>query len=90
MHIQTIIGNLYSNFHTSIITKLFETPFIKVKRDVLQSGCLSPLFFNLCFNDFIGYISDLKFAQFDFSTASLNPLHWFQFADDAAVIEPFF
>ena len=55
-------------------------------RGVLQGDCLSPLTFNLCFNTFIRYISDPTFAQFGFSTASLTPLHWFQFADDAAVI----
>ena len=86
LHIQTIIGNLYSNFHTSIITKSFKTPFLKVGRGVLQGDCLSPLTFNLCFNTFIRYISDPKFTQFGFSISSLNPLHWFQFADDAAVI----
>ena len=86
LHIQTIIGNLYSNFHTSIITKSFKTPFLKVGRGVLQGDCLSPLTFNLCFNTFIRYISDPKFTQFGFSTSSLNPLHWFQFADDATVI----
>ena len=85
-HIQTIIDNLYFNFHTSIVTNSFRTPFIKVGWGVLQGDCLSPLTFNLCFNTFIKYISDPKFNQFGFSTNSLNPLHWFQFADDAAVI----
>ena len=85
-HIQTIIDNLYFNFHTSIVTNSFRTPFIKVSWGVLQGDCLSPLTFKLCFNTFIKYISDPKFNQFGFSTSSLNPLHWFQFADDAAVI----
>ena len=86
LHIKTIIGNLYSNFHISIITKSFKTLFIKVGRGVLQGDCLSQLTFNLCFNTFIRYFSDPKFAKFGFSTSSLNPLHWFQFADDAAAI----
>ena len=47
---------------------------------------LSPLTFNLCFNTFIRYIADQKFQQFGFTLNSLNPTHWFQFADDAAVI----
>ena len=55
-------------------------------RGVLQGDCLSPLTFNLCFNTFIRYISDQKFRQFGFTINSLYPLHWFQFADDAAVI----
>ena len=58
-----------SNFHTSIITKSFKTPFIKVGRGVLQGDCLSPLTFNPCFNTFNRYISDPQFAQFGFSTA---------------------
>ena len=42
-HIQTIIGNLYSNFHTSIVTNPFRTPFIEVGRGVyvFASICLS-------------------------------------------------
>ena len=55
-------------------------------RGVLQGDCLSPLTFNLCFNTFIHYISDQKFKQFGFTINSLYPVHWFQFADDAAVI----
>ena len=84
--IQHLIRSLYSNFHTSIITDSYQTPFIKVGRSVLQGDCLSPLTFNLCFNTFIHYISHQKFKQFGFSLDSLYPIHWFQFADDAAVI----
>ena len=86
LHIQTIIGNLYSNFRISIITKSFRTPFIKVGRGVLQGDCLTPLTFNLSFNTVIKYISDPKFTQFGLSTNSINPLDLLQFADDAAVI----
>ena len=85
-HIQLLIRSLYSNFQTSIITDSFQTPFIKVGRGVLQGDSLSPLTFNLCFNTFIHYISEQKFKQFGFSASSLLPIHWFQFADDAAVI----
>ena len=55
-------------------------------RGVLQGDCLSPLTFNVCFNTFIRYISDQKFKQCGVSTSSLLPIHWFQCADDAAVI----
>ena len=85
-HIQMLIRSPYSNFQTSIITDSFQTPFIKVGHGVLQGDCLSPLTFTLCFNTFICYLSDEKFKQFGFSTSSILPIHWFQFADDAAVI----
>ena len=84
--IQKLIKNLYTNFHTSILSEKFRTPFIKVDRGVLPGDSLSPLTFNLCFNTFIRYIADHKFKQFGFMLNSLNPTHWFQFADDAAVI----
>ena len=85
-HIQLLIRSLYSNFQTSIITSSFQTPYIAVGRGVLQGDCLSPLTFNLCFNTFIRYISDKKFKQFGFAISPIHPIHWFQFADDAAVI----
>ena len=85
-HIQQLIISLYSTSQTSVITNSFQTPFITVGRGVLQGDCLTPLTFNLCFNTFIQYISDQKFKQFGFTINSLYPVHWFQFADDAAVI----
>ena len=85
-HIQLMIKSLYTNFKTSIITSDFNTPFVEVGRGVLQGDCLSPLLFNLCFNTFIQHIKSEKYQQFGFSYKLLNPIHWFQFADDAAVI----
>jgi len=84
--IQQLIKNLYSDFFTSILSECFHTPFIKVDCSVLQGDSLSQLTFNLCFNSFIRYIADQKFQQFCFTLNSLSPTHWFQFADDAAVI----
>ena len=81
-----IIKSLYIDFKTSIITSEFRTPFIPVRRGVLQGDCLSPLLFNMCFNTFIQHIKTDKYRQFGFSLQFLNPVHWFQFADDAAVI----
>ena len=83
--IQHLISSLYSNFHTSILTNSYQTPFLKVGRGVLQGDSLSPLTSNLCFNTFIHYISHQKFQQFGYSLDSLFPVHRFQFADDAAV-----
>ena len=57
-----------------------------VGRGVLQGECLSPLLFNMCFNTFIQHIRTDKYRQFGFITKFLNPIHWLQFADDAAVI----
>jgi hypothetical protein len=85
-HVKLIIKSLYTDFKTSIITSEFRTPFIPVRRGVLQSDCLSPLLFNMCFNTFIQHIKIHKYRQFGFSLQFLNPVHWFQFADDAAVI----
>jgi hypothetical protein len=40
----------------------------------------------MCFNTFIQHIKAEKYRQFDFYFKLLNPIHWFQFADDATVI----
>ena len=40
----------------------------------------------MCFKTFIQHIKAEKYRQFGFSFKLLNPIHWFQFADDAAVI----
>ena len=40
----------------------------------------------MCFNTFIQHIKAEKYRQFGFSLQFLNPIHWFQFADDAVVI----
>ena len=81
-----IVTSLYTDFKTSIITDDFCTPFIHIGCGVLQSDCLNPLLFNLCFNTFVQHIKSEKYRQFGFSQKFLNPIHWFQFADDAAVI----
>ena len=58
---------------------------------MLQGDCLSPLLFNLCFNTFIQFIKQEKYKQLGFSPHDehdrlVNPVHWFQFSDDAAVV----
>ena len=89
--IQSLVTNLYTDIKTSIITNQFSTPAIPVHRGVLQGDCLSPLLFNMCFKTFIQFIKAEKFKQLGFSDHDgmnhlFNPAHWFQFADDAAVI----
>jgi len=81
-----MIQSLYCNFHTSILTTSYQNPFLKVGKGVLQGNCLSPLTFNLCFNTFIKYVSDPIFTQCGFTTSTLFPIHWFQFAGDAVVV----
>ena len=93
LHIKCLVRNLYTDFKTSIIMHDFKTPFI-IGRGVLQGDCLSPLFFNLCFNTFIQHIKSVECHQRSFfnksvvtgNLLSLRPIHWFQFADDAAVV----
>ncbi len=76
-HIKLIVRSLYTEFNT---------PYIPVGHGVLQVNCLTPLLFNMCFNTFIQHIKAEKYRQFGFSFQFLNPVHWFQFADDTAVI----
>ena len=85
-HIKNVIASLYTDFKTSVIISKFHTPFITVGRGVLQGDCLSPLLFNMCLNTFIQHIKADKYRQFGFTFNFFNPIHWFQFADDAAVI----
>ena len=85
-HVQILISSLYSNFQTSIISNSFQTPFVTVGKGVLLGDCQSPFTFNICFNTFKNYFSAQKFNQFGFSIGFLSPVHWFQFADDAAAI----
>ena len=89
--IQYLVTNLYTDFHSYIISDRFSTPAIPFKRGVLQGDCLSPLLFNLCFNTFIQFVKQEKYNQLGFSPHDGNDrlfhsVHWFQFADDAAVI----
>ena len=85
-HIKNVIATLYTDFKTSVIISKFRTPFITVGRGVLQGDCLSPLLFNMCLNTFIQHIKADKYRQFGFTFNFFNPIHWFQFAHDAAVI----
>ena len=85
--IQKLISSLYTGFHTSVVTKSFATPFILVGWGVLQGDPLSPLTFNFVFNTFIRCIKSEHFEQFGYRYNNiLTPKHWFQFADDAAVL----
>ena len=84
-HINHLIECLYSGFHKSIITSDFNTSYIPIGRGALQGGCLSPSLFNLCSNKFIQCIRAQNYCQLGFLVNCCNPVHWFQFADDAAL-----
>ena len=89
--IQSLITSLYTDFHSYIISDSFSTPAIPFKRGVLQGDCLSPLLFNMYFKTFIQFVKQEKYNQLGFSPHDetdrlFHPVHWFQFADDAAVI----
>ena len=89
--INELIRSLYTNFQTSIITEQFSTCSITVSHGILQGDCLSPLLFNMSFNTFVQHIKSESYTQLGFwkfkkSGIPCNPIHWFQFADNAAVI----
>ena len=58
-----------------------------VKVHVLQGDCLSPLLFNMCINTLIKCIEDERICSTGYCYCdSLTPRHWFQFADDTALV----
>ena len=82
-----IVKLLYRDFYASIITDAFTSDFIKVSKGILQGDCLSPLLFNLAINTFIQRIKQNHYNQLGYKfSAELIRRHWFQFADDAAVV----
>ena len=82
-----IILNIYNDFYTTILTKSYAMDFIRVEKGVLQGESLSPLLFNMVINTFIQHIKKEEYTQLGYSFhKEFYPRHWFQFADDAAVI----
>ena len=82
-----IILNICNDFYTTILTKSYATDFIRVEKGVLQGDSLSPLLFNMVINTFIQHIKKEEYTQLGYSFhKAFYPRHWFQFADDAAVI----
>ena len=82
-----LIRKIYTEFFITITTTAFTSDFIHVGKGVLQGDCLSPLLFNMVINTFIQYIKSEQFQQLGYTFIKfLTPRHWYQFADDAAVI----
>ena len=60
---------------------------MKVGKGVIQGDCLSPLLFNMCINSLIKCIEDERTRALGYHYCNtLKPRHWFQFADDMALV----
>ena len=59
--IQYSATNLYTDFHSHIISDRFSTPGITFKHGVLQRDCFSSLLFNLCFSTCIQFLKQEKY-----------------------------
>ena len=82
-----LISGLYTDYHVSVLTKEYFTHPIKVSRGVLQGDSLSPLIFNLCINTLVECIKLEKVKCLGYvSSEGTRPRHWFQFADDTAIV----
>ena len=82
-----LVQNLYDNYTISNGTKSFITNPIRVGKGVLQGDCLSPLLFNMCINTLIKFIEDERIRSIGYCYCDyLQPRHWFQFADDTAMV----
>ena len=58
-----------------------------MEKGVLQGDCFSPLMFYLIINTFIQSVKHEQHKQFGYKFMRyLTPRHWYQFANDAAVI----
>ena len=82
-----LISSQYTDYFISILTKNYMTKPISVKRGVLQGDCLSPLIFNLVVNSIVTTIKNEKVSCLGYVFGEgLSPRHWFQFADDTAIV----
>ena len=82
-----MIKHIYTGFHAAIATDSFTTDYVHVGKGVLQGDCLSPLLFNMVINTFIQRIKGQQFEQLGYKFLKyLSLRHWYQFADDAAIV----
>ena len=79
--------SLYDGFKISVAGDGYVTNPIQVDRGVLQGDSLSPLLFNMCVNTLINTIEDKRIKCMGYIAEKiLSPRHWFQFADDTAIV----
>ena len=85
--IKTLIKSYYTQYLISVGTNSFVTDPIILEKCVLQGDCLSPLLFNLVVNTLLKAIDSEKVRCMGYSYCdTLSPRHWFQFADDSALV----
>lgn len=88
---QGLLGILQQNCTRTIEIAIgrnnYITSPVKFEKGILQSDCLTqPLLVDICFNTLIKCISQEKIKLFGYSYCNtLQPRHWFQFADDTAI-----
>ena len=82
-----LVRSLYDGFKISVAGNGYVTNPIRVDRGVLQGDSLSPLLFNMCVNILIKTIEDKRIKCMGYvAEKTLSPRHWFQFADDTAIV----
>ena len=82
-----LVRSLYDGFKISVAGDGYVTNPIRVDRGVLQGDSLSPLLFNMCVNTLIKTIEDKRIKCMGYAAEkTLSPRHWFQFADDTAIV----
>ena len=86
-HIKSLIKTYYTNYKVSIGTDNFTTDPIVIEKGVFQGDCLSSLLFNLVVNALLKTIDSEKIRSMGYNYCdTLTPRHWFQFADDSALV----
>ena len=85
--IKSLVKEYYTNYKISIGTDKFTTDPIPIEKGVLQGDCLSPLLFNLVVNALLKTIDSERIRTMGYNYCdTLTPRHWFQFADDSALV----
>ena len=87
VELKSLIKDYYHSYALSIGTGNYSTELILVRKGVLQGDCLSPFLFNMVINTLIKTIDDEKVKCMGYKYWDImSPRHWFQFADDSALV----